>query len=438
MEITRESLIFTPSLDELLSSRDNSGLTVFSGPNNHGKSLILQMIRRRSGRETYFLGANRFFFVNRFSTMDRNPRELDDFETNYSVQYDQGQTNYEQNFLDLQRVVSNLNDTQRDTLFKLCSEILGNKFSLKKVSEDNELSMRYIDMDGQNVVVGSSGARILLTILGICLDTRFNTILIDEPELGLGPKAQHVFAKLIQDPSKRRKYFPHIKRFFITTHSHIFLDRSDIKNNFVVSKKKLKISIEQVQTMNDFHKLQFNLLGNNLETMFLPSSIVVVEGKTDLSYIERIIQTRFPDKKITVIPGQGDVKTKVYGLKEALGGDLTRSPFKNRIFVVLDSIHEPTLVSELISLGIDRAKIIEWSKNGIEFFYPVNLLCEIFSCSRNDLVNMVVKEDVVEVGTISKRKSDLNKEILSRLQINTILPSEVLRKLINPLIEAIS
>ncbi len=48
--------------------------------------------------------------------------------------------------------------------------------------------MRYVDMDGQNLSVGSTGTRLLMTILGLCMDPAFESILIDEPELGLGPK----------------------------------------------------------------------------------------------------------------------------------------------------------------------------------------------------------------------------------------------------------
>lgn len=40
-------------------------------------------------------------------------------------------------------------------------------------------------MDGENLRYGSSGTRLLLTLLGILLDERFTTVLIDEPELGL-------------------------------------------------------------------------------------------------------------------------------------------------------------------------------------------------------------------------------------------------------------
>jgi hypothetical protein len=51
--------------------------------------------------------------------------------------------------------------------------------------------MRYIDVAGQNLSVGSTGIRLLVTVLGLCMDEVFHTILIDEPELGLGPMTCH-------------------------------------------------------------------------------------------------------------------------------------------------------------------------------------------------------------------------------------------------------
>jgi predicted ATP-dependent endonuclease of OLD family len=98
--------------------------------------------------------------------------------------------------------------------------------------------MRYIEMNGQNVSIGSTGTRLLLTILGTCLDTRFGTLLIDEPELGLGPKIQNALSRFFQDAEEREKYFPHIDEIYIATHSGLFLSRSDIRDNFYMYQRK--------------------------------------------------------------------------------------------------------------------------------------------------------------------------------------------------------
>ena len=64
--------------------------------------------------------------------------------------------------------------------------------------------------------------------------------------------------------------------------------------------------------------------------MFFPSAIVVVEGKTDQEYFERVIQNRLPNKRITVIQSGGDVKRKITGLKGFWRFD--EKSFKKRLF----------------------------------------------------------------------------------------------------------
>ena len=75
------------------------------------------------------------------------------------------------------------------------------------------------------------------------------------------------------------RFCPHLKSLFIATHSHIFLDRSAYENNFVVTKRDKLISARQLNTASDLHEVQFNMLGNDLELLYLPAAIVLVEGE---------------------------------------------------------------------------------------------------------------------------------------------------------------
>ena len=433
---TKSDLIFAPTLVELATARTDKPLTVFAGANNSGKSLVLKWLKQTLGRVAYMVGTNRFYHVYHFTTAVRDPNQVDNLESQFNSNFYQEQYNYEQNYLDLNSIIVGLSNQRRNALFDLCSQLLGNHFELKKVDEDNDLSNRYIDMDGQNLSVGSTGTRLLMTILGICMDDRYSTILIDEPELGLSPRVQQTFAAFLQDTTERNKYFPHINRVFLATHSHLFLARNEITNNFVVAKNGKAISLTQISTLSEFHRLQFNLLGNSLEAMFFPSAIIVVEGKTDHEYLERLLQLRFPGRRVTVIPSGGDVKRKVSGLREAFG-DLARSPFRDRLFVVLDSIHQPGLVAELQTMGVQPDHIITWAQNGIEHVYPASLLAEVYSCTPERLSEMAIVDDRVELNGISKTKNELKAEILRRLDSATVLPEEIEAKLVAPLLAAI-
>lgn len=431
---SKDDLHFTPTLDNFFESRIGKPVTIFSGGNNSGKSLVLKYLKSLIGRSAYMIGPIRFYHIHQLSTAVIDPDEIENFESQFNSHFYHEEYNHEQNFLDLNRIMINLNDDKRNKLFKLCGDLIGNKFTIKKYDDKNDLSMRYIDMDGQNLSVASTGTRLLMTMLGICMDERFNTILIDEPELGLGPKVQQAFSGFLQNNKDRKKYFPHLNQVFIATHSHIFLDKSDIENNFIVSKKDINITLQNVKTMNAFHRLQFNQLGNTFESMFLPAAIIVAEGPTDFDFIDKLIQLKFPDRKIIVqhANGDGEVKRKIIDIKSTFG-NLTKSPFGERLFVVLDSVHTKGLKDDLIRMGMKSESIIIWDKNGIEYVYPQKILQEIFSCSQEKLNEMTIISDIISVGTTQYRKSDLSKEVLSKITASVKLNKELESKLIQPL-----
>lgn len=428
----KQDIEFIPSLQLFGQARNQSPVTVLAGPNNSGKSLTLRWLKSTLGKTAYFVGTNRFYHVYHFSTGIREVNELDQLENNFNSHFNDESHNYEQNVFDLSRIIIGLSDDRRNKLFALCGQLLGNEFTLKKVDGQNDLSPRYIDMDGQNLSVGSTGTRLLMTVLGLCMDERFTSILIDEPELGLSPKIQTALSTFLQDQEERRRYFPHLKRVYLATHSHLFLARSDITSNYLVTKDGKRINLNRVQDISEFHRLQFNLLGNAFESMFFPSAIVVVEGKTDHAYIDRVTQLRLPERRITVIPGAGDVKKKIYGLREAFGG-LQKSPFRPRLFVVLDKTHQPNLEAELEKLGILSANIVVWTKNGIEYYYPPDLLATIFACTPERLNDLTVTGDVVSLNGISKTKSELATEVLRQMDGSTRLPEEFEARLLRPL-----
>jgi predicted ATPase len=437
MNQSKGSLNFSPTLEEFASLRSNRSITVLSGSNNSGKSLVLKSLKRAIGRSAYLMGANRFYHVYHFGSGIRDPNQLENFERQFEQNFDQEQYNHEQNHYDLNSVIQGFTTKQLKTLFELCGQLIGSTFVMKKIDEDRPLSSHYIDMDGQNLSVASTGTRLLMTMLGICMDEAFTSILIDEPELGLSPRVQQAVSSFFHDESQRMKYFPHLQQIYIATHSHLFLDRTNVSNNYIVSKEGPNIEMSQIDTVSGLHRLQFNLLGNSLEALFLPSAIVVVEGKTDCEYLERIVQLKFPSRRITVMGAGGDVKKKVVGLREVFG-ELHRSPFKNRIFVVLDSIHQPGLAAELVARGIDSNNIIVWDRNGIEFVYPASLMRNVFVCGESSLGDLKIEGDLISLNGITKNKNALKNEILASLDSSTSLPSELETKLLEKLSVATS
>ena len=382
------------------------------------------------------IGVNRFYHVYHIASGLRDPNRIDQYEQQFRQQFWQEQYNHEQNYIQLNQIIVDLDNSRRAALFDLCGELLGTTFSLKKVAPNNDLSPSYIDVGGQNISVSSSGTRLLMTILGICMDESFSSMLIDEPELGLGPRIQASVSGFLQDAARRRQYFPHLQQVFVATHSHIFLHRGDLQSNFVVSKREREITIKRVASISDFHRLQFNLLGNELETLFIPSAIVIVEGKTDQAYLDKVISARFPGRNITILSSQGDVKRRIAALRDVLG-DFTKSPLRDRVFVVLDSVHQPGLRNELATMGVVATNIVRWDANGIEYLYPSTIVSTIFSCDQSQHTQLRISDDRVEMNGIVHTKAALSDEVLARMTAETQLPMELETKLLAPLAVAI-
>ena len=223
---------------------------------------------------------------------------------------------------------------------------------------------------------------------------------------------------------------------FIATHSHLFLSRADITSNYVVTKAGPRISLSRVQDISAFHRLQFNLLGNDLESMFIPSAIVIVEGKTDHAYLDRVSQLKFPGRRVTLISANGDIKKKIHGLREAFG-DIDKSPFRPRLFVVLDQVHQRGLSDELVRLGVLAENIVIWSRNGIEYCYPPGIMGSIYACGPDQLPSLQVSGDIVSLNGIAKNKNDLATEVIRNLNSDTPLPPELTERYLTPIGRAI-
>ena len=203
-------------------------------------------------------------------------------------------------------------DEERNTLFKISSECLGEPVELVFKQPGNSLSSSFLQIGGTALAKCSSGSRMLIHLLSVLVSKRFKYVLLDEPELGLTPRIQNRIQRLLT--SSGDGLFEHIDHVFIATHSHIFLNRKRITDNFVVDRDGSQVSIKRIAKFNEFRNLQFTQLGNSFEQLQLPSGFIIVEGKTDFQFMNRMIQLRFPNNRINVMNANGDgqVKKKLY------------------------------------------------------------------------------------------------------------------------------
>ena len=423
--IPRIAIEFAPPTEEFLDARFSHFATVLCGPNNCGKTLYLRQIFAQLGHDAYLVQCNRFSHVDVLNTRQLDQHEYRRYYDDFLYNFHTALQNTENNNLQLDQLITSLKDKALERLFKLATELLGNKFSLKQVDPESKFSPYYIDMDGQNLRYGSSGTRLLFTLLGTLLDERFNTVLIDEPEIGLSPRIQATLARFLFSPDLRAAFCPHLKQVYVATHSHLFLDRGALSNNFILSKQGNYISVTQVKSLSALHHLQFNLLGNDLEAMSLPSVIILVEGDSDLLFLGRLFQIHLPQKRVSIVRagGDGEIQNKVNVLKETFG-ELTTSPYRERIFVVLDAKNSASK-GRLQNQGLNINQIRIWSQNGIEYLYPERILTTVFHCSIHELADLNRENDPISLNGIRKTKKELAHLVSDSLTADDTLHPEM-------------
>lgn len=434
-QLSSADITFDPEPADFLAARKDKQTTVLSGPNNGGKTFFLKHIYSHVGHDGYLVACNRFSHVDVLTSRQREDNEHVDRYRSFIFNFESSHTNSEDNELKLDQILTGLKDRQRDKLFDTARRLLGNNFEMLLTDPENRFSPFIVKMDGENLRYGSSGTRLLLTILGILLDERFSTILVDEPEIGLSPRIQTRLALFLFDATERANFCPHIKRLYIATHSHIFLDRNTYSNNFVVMKAGKQISARAVGSVSDFHQLQFNMLGNELESLFLPSAIVIVEGESDVTFLNKVLELHLPGTRVAMVcaNGEGEVKSKVNFFREAFG-DVASSLYRGRLFVIFDK-QISTSLGRVEGQGVLKNNIVILSKNGIEQYYPPHLLSAAFHCHLDDVHKIDLESDPIEFNGHRKSKKELAKLIASGLTNEHLLDSEV-QEFVNKLRDA--
>lgn len=412
---------FSDASTATLQSIRESEYAVLVGKNNCGKSFLLKSLTQQWGQNASYLGPARYQNFNLLGYYTPNRNRRNEKWIQFMQQWQQQQQNIDNSPVNLQQAIAELSDDQRISLAEIVKTLLGVELEWRQTVENNSMSQKYISCGGHNISYTSSGFRLITTLVTSLLDTDYDTFLIDEPELGISPEAQGILADFLFDRQHRAKYFPHIKTIVFATHSTIFLDRTRITNNYTVEKVGDEISIQPIQSQADFNSIHFFLLGNRFETLYLPSAIVLVEGKCDDKFVERVLALRYPASQISVISANSDSRIKeILNIAKGLLADIQRSPYRDRIFVILDSVHSAGLPDQLAAMGIPKDNIVVWPKNGIEFYYPPALIDKVFGAG----AEITIVGDVVSRNGISRNKAELVGKVSSMLEADTEMHEE--------------
>ena len=265
-------------------------LTILTGSNNSGKSSILQYLNIHSELRprSDYVSPRRFDMSNEVAMALNADAEL----TN---QWNQ-RKDYNPNVAELTapdpiRALLGMTNVARERVVEWHNTYFGT-LHIERSSPENEFSPARITIDGRFVSQQGSGSRAVLGVLCALLhpDPTRDVVLIDEPEIGIEPQVQKQLATLIRKVSQGEDGLPK-KRVFVATHSHVFLDRVTLTNNYVVGKDQAgAATIRQVATAEELHSLIFHLLGNSPEDLFFPDNMLVVEGPSDQIFWRRVLE----------------------------------------------------------------------------------------------------------------------------------------------------
>lgn len=421
------NLKINPTIYDLVKSREGSPLTIISGDNNVGKTYILKGIQLILGGKANILLAGRIKPIGNIPEYKGDQsKEKEQYFKNFLNSYYNQHSNVDELNNQIERIFSGMKDNDQDKLIELLGEIIGDEFSIERLDVERRFSPWVIKVNGNPVSTSSTGTRLSIVLLSSLFSQDYKYILIDEPEIGLSPKSQKKLAEILLDGKKRKIYFPNIESIWLSTHSHIFLDRFNIQNNHVVKKESGIITINSISSMSEFHNLQFDMLGLDLDSFFLPNALVIVEGESDLIFLRKLFNVFLPDQKINVIKALGDG-----GMLERLNtigitlGSLDSNPYRNTLFVVLDKQHD-VKVSRLINTGVLKENVFEWSRNGIEYYYPSEIIETLFRCEFKDFEQVLDKNPkLIEINGITFSKTNLAEEVRTKITNKTELSSEL-------------
>jgi len=206
--------------------------------------------------------------------------------------------------------------------------------------------------------------------------------LIDEPDLHLHPQLQKQIKVITERLSTN---YPVI----VATHSHLMIGKK-VPTIGVIKKIYRESGVVKSEDISNEEKLfreLFTYLGYVPSDFLLPDNIILVEGKFDKQFLEKIIDLmqengdiddRY-DIYIIEIGGDGQIQKAlkfIQDLPSAVSFFQGLPAYKGRFCSILDKNKERSL-PDLRSKAEDNSephRIICLERNGIEYYYPKSLL----------------------------------------------------------------
>jgi recombinational DNA repair ATPase RecF len=194
--------------------------------------------------------------------------------------------------------------------------------------------------------------------------------MIDEAELHLHPTAQRALKNALIEVSDAGD------QVLVNTHSSVLVVDEHVNQTIYKVEKINKIT--RILPVIELEKpyVVYELLGGSPADLLLPRNFLVVEGKSDLEFITRVIRRHYPDKKeIQVIAADGDITQAQCSMNaiEQIFKPLERSIYKKKLILYLDKQTNRSVISSFLinhSYIQTNKQFVESSQESIEEYYP--------------------------------------------------------------------
>ncbi len=298
------------SIKDPMHLRDFPGFHILVGPNNAGKTNVLDAINlffnpnleeerffdKDTDIEMKFILNNKKHTISYKNNTLSNPSNID--ISKYFVRID--------NTIDYQEILNNLRSFKENfpKEYLNFSKILEKYFKGIEINEELFLYNVYADKKSRSIKRMGEGFKRLFIILFYIFHPQQNIILIDEPEIHLHPSIIRKFLYILENSNIK-------KQVFLTTHHPTFVQAKYLPNIWRVTR-----NTKNSTTIHGFYKKNIDLnrfvqeINDDNSGMLFSDKVLLVEGVSDAIFMREMINRFYKkekDIKVVYTSGKGAV-----------------------------------------------------------------------------------------------------------------------------------
>lgn len=411
----------------------NGALNIFVGVNNAGKSRILEYLNRKFKDQIDYVSPDRLR-VKPKSTLPFSQNVSD-----YITQMVSGRKNHPDTGEipgpdPIDEIVA-LKTKDRGTLKNWHNKYF-EEMAWSRTDKENDWEVPTISIGGRTPGEQGSGSRAVFSLLVKLFDPKRPILAVDEPEISVEPPTQKKLLQLFKMVSQGADGLPK-KQIFLATHSHLFLDRENIINNYIVNRIGDETKIMQVETEDVLKDVVLRLLGNSPSDLFFPSNIVIVEGPSDKIFLRKVLslmEDSFKSRNVVFHPakGESEVPKATIAINQLITTANYLPVYKDSICVLFDLQNGTKFLKEVrIALNDQEGKRVrQLTKDHIELYYPKEIMKRVcgFSGDNQALDSEIEKfasgqRDLI--GNYKTTKTQLARNVADNLSSIGIIEQEV-------------